>query len=99
MMLQELLGLAGHPVRVDGEFGPGTDKAVRAYQQARGLVIDGIAGQQTWLKLLADAPQYAAGRAGRFLTEADVVRAARELEVEVAAVKAVTEVEAGGQGF
>jgi N-acetyl-anhydromuramyl-L-alanine amidase AmpD len=36
----------------DGDFGSATDKAVRAYQKATGLVVDGIVGQATWAKLL-----------------------------------------------
>ena len=37
---------------VDGEFGPGTENAVRFYQRANGLEADGIVGQKTWAKLL-----------------------------------------------
>jgi peptidoglycan hydrolase-like protein with peptidoglycan-binding domain len=40
--LQEKLG-----VGADGQFGSGTEKAVRAYQQTNGLVADGIAGPAT----------------------------------------------------
>ena len=36
----------------DGDFGNGTDKAVKAYQKANGLTADGIAGKNTWGKLL-----------------------------------------------
>ena len=31
----------------DGDFGNGTDKAVKAYQKAKGLTADGIAGKNT----------------------------------------------------
>jgi hypothetical protein len=46
--LQSLLGLG-----VDGDFGPATDKAVRAYQTAHGLEPDGKVGPATWKLLLA----------------------------------------------
>lgn len=40
--LQESLKKAGIAVGVDGEFGPGTDKAVKEFQQKKGLKSDGI---------------------------------------------------------
>lgn len=52
--LQGLLVASGRIVDVDGRFGDGTDSAVRNFQTARGLTVDGIVGQNTWTKLLGE---------------------------------------------
>ena len=36
----------------DGSFGSATDTALRAFQKANGLSVDGICGPKTWSKLL-----------------------------------------------
>ena len=36
----------------DGDFGSATDKAVREFQKANGLSVDGSCGPKTWAKLL-----------------------------------------------
>jgi peptidoglycan hydrolase-like protein with peptidoglycan-binding domain len=36
------------PGAADGDFGPKTESAVRAYQSAHGLTVDGVVGDQTW---------------------------------------------------
>ncbi len=46
--IQQLLVHAGQTVAVDGDFGSGTDTAVRAFQTARGLGADGRVGPNTW---------------------------------------------------
>ena len=51
--LQYLLGARGHPVMVDGIFGPKTNAAVRGFQQALGITVDGIVGQVTWRALVS----------------------------------------------
>jgi peptidoglycan hydrolase-like protein with peptidoglycan-binding domain len=37
-----------NPGPIDGVFGDQTEAAVRAFQQARGITVDGIVGQITW---------------------------------------------------
>ncbi len=50
-VLQMLLTTHGYPVDADSKFGPGTRRALTAFQQARGLEPDGKVGPQT-LKVL-----------------------------------------------
>lgn len=47
-LLQNALTLRGFPVQTDGDFGPETDLAVRAFQRRSGIEVDGIVGIQTW---------------------------------------------------
>ena len=45
--LQKALGLTA-----DGDFGPGTEAAVKAWQAKEGLTADGIVGPKSWAKLV-----------------------------------------------
>jgi immune inhibitor A len=49
-----LLALGFNPGPLDGDFGSRTEKAVKAYQTARGLDPDGIVGPLTWASIHAD---------------------------------------------
>ena len=47
--LQEALKVLGHnPGPIDGVFGEQTEAAVRAFQQASGITVDGVVGTITW---------------------------------------------------
>ena len=48
-IMQEALGITA-----DGDFGPGTERALKRWQADNGLVADGIAGPATFAKLMED---------------------------------------------
>lgn len=51
--LQQLLTAKGYDTKgVDGSFGANTEAAVRAFQKAKGLTVDGVCGKNTWTALL-----------------------------------------------
>lgn len=93
--LQKLLNEWGFTCPLNGVFDEKTEKAVRDFQHAQGLSADGIAGKRTWETLQDEAKRELVPFR---LHEADFTRAAQLLNVEVAALKAVQEVETGGRG-
>lgn len=54
---QALINVAsGNPLSEDGGFGPKTDTAVRKFQTAYHLTVDGVIGAQTWTALIGALP-------------------------------------------
>lgn len=49
--VQTRLNVHGYKLDVDADFGPLTESAVRAFQKAQRLEVDGIVGPQTWAAL------------------------------------------------
>ena len=50
--LQEALKSLGHdPGAIDGIFGARTESAVKAFQQAREIPVDGVVGRVTWINI------------------------------------------------
>lgn len=50
--VQRLLVRAGYPLKVDGDFGPSTKEAVRAFQRDQNIEVDGVVGPKTQGALL-----------------------------------------------
>ena len=91
--LQKMLPELGFPVTVTGTFDETTRQAVIGFQRKYGLDADGIVGYRSWETLF-----FANRGDGKKLTDDDFRLAARLLDVEVAALKAVKEVESGRYG-
>ena len=63
--LQARLKVAGFdPGRIDGAFGPATEAALMAFQQAEGLLPDGVAGPRSWAALDPEAKALAGDALG-----------------------------------
>lgn len=43
--------MRGERLKVDGSFGPKTERAVRRFQRCANIGVDGIVGPRTWSKL------------------------------------------------
>src|SRR4051812_22956098 len=46
-----LQGLGYNPGAIDGQFGSRTEAAVKAFQRAQGIAVDGVVGDITWLNI------------------------------------------------
>ena len=56
LLAQRMLAQRGYDIEADGFFGPATEQAVRQFQQAAGLEVDGLVGADTWAALYTDQP-------------------------------------------
>lgn len=96
--LQELLGKLGYQIPATGFFGDLTDKAVKDFQLKNDLVSDGEVGIKTWT-ILIEKTKPGQTMGDKFLSEQDLKDFAQKHNLELAAVKAVNEVESNGKGF
>ncbi len=96
---QSMLSALGFAITVDGKFGRKTEEIVVSFQANHELVADGIIGSKTWQKLIYLSNDILRQNTSRFLSEQNLQQAAESLNIEVAAIKAVNEVESRGEGF
>lgn len=75
-----------------------TLSAVKDFQAKNNLVVDGIVGPKTWSVLLQKQQSFFSQN-DKFLSEDDLKNFANEYGLELAAVKAVNEIESTGRGF
>ena len=88
-VLQKYLG-----INPDGDFGNVTFQKVKEYQASKGLLPDGIVGNKTWYKLIEqDLKEH------NYITDADLILASIDLNIDLAVLKAIKEVESGGVGI
>jgi N-acetylmuramidase/Putative peptidoglycan binding domain len=97
--LQVFLVACGHSLNPDGQFGASTEAALKDFQRQHGLVVDGVAGEKTWVALFALQPQLLQRMAQQWLSQADIEGFAQRHGLAVPVVRAVYGVESGGLGF
>jgi N-acetylmuramidase/Putative peptidoglycan binding domain len=98
-ILQVFLHASGYATDVDGSFGLATEQALRNFQRAHGLIVDGVAGEKTWTRLFSLHPTLLDQMSRKWLSQEQIVRFAGERGLEVPVVRAVYAVEAAGIGF
>ncbi len=97
-LLNEMLLNLGYNLVVLDYFSMDTHRAVLDFQKKNNLVEDGIVGAKTWSKLL-EKPKEIIAFNDKFLSEQDLKDFAKKYTLELAAVKAVNEIESNGKGF
>lgn len=96
--LAEILKKQGYNVLVSNFFGTDIDTAVKDFQLKNNLVVDGVVGLKTWMKLIEKENQIINSN-DKLLSEKDLFDFAGEYNLELAAVKAVNQIESSGKGF
>lgn len=90
--IQQALHALGYDVLPDGVWGTKSKAALTQFQKKHNLVADGIAGPRTIATLKGVKPSWA-------LTQHAIMSAAKHLNVPVACIHAIAEVESRGAGF
>lgn len=96
--LCELLNRIGYQLPVSDSFTLAVDTAVKDFQLKNNLVVDGVVGIKTWSKLYELQPNLT-DHNSKFLSEQDLIYFSNLYNVDLAAIKAVNQVESSGKGF
>lgn len=96
--LCEMLYKLGYKITISESFTLEIDVAVKDFQNRNNLVVDGIVGMKTW-QVILDKSKKTININDLFLSENDLKGFAQKYNLELAAVKAVNEVESSGKGF
>lgn len=98
-ILEELLYKLGYRgFTINTYFDLKTHEAVLDFQRKNNLVVDGIVGAKTW-SVLFEKERELFKFNDKLLSESDLVDFANQFGLELAAVKAVNEIESSGKGF
>lgn len=98
-ILQVFLQACGYDVNPDGDFGSGTEAAVKKFQADHGLRPDGEAREKTWTVLFSLQPQLLQQMSAKWLQQSEIEAFAQKLDLELPLVRTVYAVESGGIGF
>lgn len=96
--LCELLYKLNYVLKISDSFTLEVDAAVKDFQKKNNIVVDGIVGMKTW-QCLFDKSKIIFSINNLFLGESDLNDFAKNYNIELAAVKAINEVESAGKGF
>lgn len=96
--LAEILKKQGYKVLVSNYFGADINAAVKDFQLKNSLVVDGVVGLKTWMKLIETENKIIKSN-DKLLSEKDLSDFADLYGLELAAVKAVNQIESSGKGF
>lgn len=98
IILCELLNKIGFQLNVSDSFTLVVDAAVKDFQLKNSLVVDGVVGPKTWSKLYELQPNLTTHN-NKFLSEQDLIDFSNFYNVDLAAIKAVNQIESSGKGF
>jgi hypothetical protein len=97
--LEVYLEALGYLKVVNGRLDADTLDATKRFQRDNNLVVDGVAGEKTWIKLFSLRPDLTKQIADKWLSQADIEAVAAQVDLSVPTVRAVYRVESGGSGF